>query len=355
MRKVLILEFNNFHTEVFPIYEEYLASLIGHKDLSIFYYSHPAKYKELKASVKNISRIYSPLKYWIASKTGLRSVYFKEILRRLMDEHNPDLIVFNSVGPDRVFDALKSIPDVKKVGIVHEFGEVDISYRDNCKYYVLGKNVYNTYKEKGIDGYLLPFYKPFDVEKKQEKNDGWVIGIQGIIDFRRRDYAFLVRLAETFLKSGILIRFNVIGSLHQRDAKKLTNMIKAKGLDKLFILHDDLSDHEFFNELSGCDFLITLLSSEYSKYFNAKITASFSHSCAYKIPLIMSVDNAKAWGINGSCAVVYDSECDIVEYFKALNDQKYDEMRVNLTKTINDKIYENKKLISADSGWFDMI
>ena len=312
--RVCVIELNHFHTEVFPVYAALLPDLLG-EAVDIDYFVNPAKFPELRPIYGD--RVHTAYRQWpyrVAAKTGLRAFYFRHCVNAIVKQHRPDVLVFNSAEPARVYSAFKHARAATKLGIVHVYGQVPLIKSPGERYFVLGPNVYEHHRPQGIvDGYFLPFFSPHPIAPTVQRT-GTTIGIQGNIDYRRRNYPGLLDLAAELQQRGVHnVRFNIIGSARHRDAKRLRRAIQARSVEKMFVLHDKLNDADFFQQVLSCNYLMPLLGAEHSRYYRFMITSTLSHASAYGIPLILDRDNSAAWGIPGSEAIVFSSLADLAE------------------------------------------
>lgn len=345
--RVCVVELNHFHTEVFPVYAQYLPDLM-HAPVEIDYFVIPRKLDELRpVHGSRVHPVYRAGLYRIASKTGLRTFYFKRCVDAIVAEHRPDVLVFNSAEPKRVYAAFKHAKVAVKVGVVHVYGQVDLVKSPGEHYFVLGPNVYEHHRPQGVlDGYFLPFFRPYPLSPP-ERPRGVLIGIQGNIDYRRRDYPGLLELAQTLLRQGGAgIRFNIIGGARHRDAVRLRQAIRVRGLESMFVLHDELNDADFFQQVVACDFLMPLLGPEHSRYYRFMITATLSHASAYGIPLVLARDNALAWGLDDAQAIAYESYDELARMMlRGEITQRRGEVLAAFVQGVNGRVQENRRVL----------
>ena len=168
-----------------------------------------------------------------------------------------------------------------------------------------------------------------------------MIGIQGQVDFKRRDYNLVVEVSEKLKEGGIKnIKFNIIGT-HNRET--LRDIVSEKGLQSYFVFHESLDDRQFFEEVAKCDYLMPLLGEEQKSYYANKMTATYSHSAAYRIPMIIYSANAEAWGINHAQAVLYSDINSLFGVLKSLRD--YADLQVKYAQLIDEKVARNKQFL----------
>lgn len=343
MKKVLVFELNNYHTEVFPIYENLLPSLLN-DSVELEYFVYGSKEKDIKKMYPKTEAICSSITTFALKQFYLRVPFFVYKINKIIKQKNPDIVIFNSIEPERNYKIFKAIKAQKKIAVIHNPKSKtykNMPKEQNEHFFVLSNIVYEIYKDKiPLDGYFLPFFKAHDI-KKIENLGVTTIGVQGLLNYKKRDYIHLLDIAkELKRRNEKSIVFNIIGGIKTKDGIKFTNSVKESGLQELFVFHSHLNDYEFAQELSRCDFLITLLTEKYSFYYQDKTSASFSHSAAYKIPMILSKENAKAWGVLESEAVIYSDINDLLAKFMGCDREM---MRNVFARKIDGLIEENKK------------
>ena len=350
--KVCVIELNKFHTEIFPIYENFLPIIFPNRHLKIHYFVVPQKYEELKNIYGgNFHKVYQPAVYNVCSKTGIRKYYFKYRVSRIVREHQPDLIILNSIAPKRIWYAFDSISDKLKFGIVHGFDELSPQDRENTFYFVLGENVFQKYSGQNIHAYLLPFFPQFTFkQEKQPKHKEFVIAIQGNIDFRRRDYPLLVNIAKE-LKARCIngIKFNIVGGMRHRDARTLRNMVSESGVQSYFLFHKSLNDEQFYREIIESHFLMPLLGETQKRYLsNDTISSTLSHSGSYNKPMILSYNNANLWQMNDQIALIYGEKQDLIDIMMHLPDKhNYSHLCKSLNSWKEQRIEENRRHLQS--------
>ena len=350
--KVCVIELNKFHTEVFPVYENLLPAIFPDREIDIHYFVVPRKYQELKHIYGDrLHAAYDAGVYFLCSKTGLRGIYFKSSVKRIIGQHHPDLVIFNSIVPERTRDAFESITDRMKFGIVHGFGRVLPRKMKNSFYFVLGEEIYQKYREQNIDGYMQPLFPQFKLEKVRNE-DKTIIAVQGTISFKRRDYPLLVRTARELKarqQAGVL--FNIVGSMSHRDAPALLRLVRRHHVEDYFQFHEALSDEQFYREVISSDYLMPLLGERQKKYLSHDtITSTHSHSISYNKPMILSADNAMAWGMDSSTALIYKSHRELTELITGLPDKEaYNSLCSALKNLKNQKEEKNRKFLKEMS------
>ena len=236
-----------------------------------------------------------------------------------------------------------------KFGLVHGFKKVLHRKMERTYYFVLGEKVFQKHQNQNIDAYLLPFFPQFQSALENRPWPGeWVIGIQGNINFKRRNYTMLIETAAELKRRNILgISFNIIGGLNSRDAPRLAGMVRDNGVMEYFRFHRSLDDNEFFREIADSHYLMPLLGDAQEKYLtHDTITSTYSHSAAYNKPLILSAQNAKIWDIDSRTALIYRDMHGLVDLIQDLpKEESYQELCESLNEWTQQRIEKNKRLL----------
>jgi len=314
--KVVVVELNKYHTETFPIYENLLPAFLHTASVECHYYCHADKAAELRGVYGRITAIVSGLGYFVLRNLQLRAPFFRWKIQRLVRQLGADVVVFNSIEPERNYRVFKGVEAKRKIAIVHNPATLPHTPKaPNEEYFVLSEIVYNKFKATlPLRGYMLPYFKPYPTAPEAPRGEGMMIGVQGLVNFNRRDYDFLIELCKLLqAKDAGGIIFNIIGSNNKKGGKRLREQIAAFGLERYFLLHETLDDAAFFGEVEKCDLLMTLLGPKQRHYFEDKTTATFSHAAAYNKPMLLSRENALAWGLDDTTQYCYDDLADCAE------------------------------------------
>ncbi|MGB7395165.1 MAG: glycosyltransferase [Pricia sp.] len=130
---------------------------------------------------------------------------------------------------------------------------------------------------------FFPDYEPVPVYKQQEI---W-IGIPGRLDYRRRNYDFLV---DALIKIPNLkrVRFLILGKV-DRDSPAGFRFYKsledAGQLKRFKLFHSFVDNADFHSYLKACDYIMPMLHTD-EAYFRYKISGAFNLAFAYKKPLV---------------------------------------------------------------------
>ena len=205
------------------------------------------------------------------------------------------------------FCLLPPISGVEMVGTIHNtekltksFGQKLINRRIH-KYYILAdylrhsipKNIDNQYAV--CYAVFLPRQKVAEIVKPQ--GECW-ISIPGYVEYKRRDYHYLLRLANA-LKScegKKRIKFIVLGNTSKSDGPHFVSEIREQNLMDYFVTFDSFVSDDVFNAyIEQSDAIMPLIHPDIpsaDKYTKYKISGAFnlalSHNQGYALPLDVS-------------------------------------------------------------------
>lgn len=350
IKNVLIVELNKYHTETLSMYKELIPFLIGNH-VNFSYMVHPKKCDEVKRQLKGTLCLATRVMMFCIYHLQLRRIFFKYIIQKYINKNNIDVVVFNTIEPSRNYKVFKSLNVRKKIGVIHNFGEVDITPENGEKYFVVTDYGYdNLHKRYGfIDGFLLPFYRSIDFEDVPvTKRDYIVISISGHVDFKKRDYNFLLdALSNVESIKELKIKFNIVSSVKgPGDGERLKVRVKDNGLEDFFIFHNNINDDEFYKNVAESDFVMPLVNKMHSQFLNERLTASYSMAMTYEKPMIIESEFAKSWGIEPKACLEYCDRESFLSVLYNLHSNKLCRDNVNVITMKKDKIDKNINMLS---------
>lgn len=350
---VLVLELNSFHLELFPMYRRLLPALLGERP-DIRYFVLPGLAERARDIVGPGVQALNPswLRFVVPSKS-LRARYYQRRVQHLVDVIRPHAVVFNTIEPAPYLQVFRHIQHPLKVGIVHNPRREGMSYETrSSEELVFCLHDYNyrlLAQDKPVDGYLSPFFKYRNVDAVTPREGPLEIAVQGIISFNRRDYPFLISLAERIARGGATrpIVFNILGDARRRDGPRLRRLVADHGLDQQFRFHVGLPDGEFFDQLCRATYLMPLLNAQSDSYAGAaKVTAAYGHSGAYGIPMILHRDTAHLWEIGDDACLAFDGFVDLAD---RLAQDRVDRaaLTTRYQQLISQKIRRNERMLET--------
>ena len=327
MKKVLVIEFMDFHAEIFPCYPFFCSNILGveQKKINFIYAVSPLRAKDLSwLNPKYKIHIIEPIwRRWLISKSGLRKVYYAFLTKKLLKAYQPDLVIFNTIQApnNRFISAVKVCGQFDTIITVHNPSNsiYKLLKKSNNNYFVsLNRYNYEFAKKKHdfLDGYLtcaFPCYNDCVDEPRLSSEN--VIAVIGNIDFRRRDYNELINIVKFLKKRKIYnIKFILVSGTNHKHGRKLLGIINEFKLEEYFhYFVNRPSDFEFYKSIVNSDFIMPLLK-EGSRYFKGVISGSIVHSGAYKKPLILRKNCLNHFQLtHGVNAIGYKDELDFYE------------------------------------------
>jgi len=132
---------------------------------------------------------------------------------------------------------------------------------------------------------------------KQNKHTKLTLCIPGRIEFHRRNYKLLIRLAQWAKEKQLPISFVLLGSCQSSDGITLQAEIKALGLASFFMLFDHfIEDEQFIQNLGQAHLVLPLIDPEVSmfeKYTQYQISGAYNLAFAARKPMILHKDFSK--------------------------------------------------------------
>lgn len=222
-------------------------------------------------------------------------------LRKFIVKSEYSHLIFNTAQGNKMLKfAIFPLPrKIKTFGILHNVNKIKTSKGQKfiCKkissFFVLANYMKtHLHGNKGLRSQQinLIYHPPIkDIPNiHKEKNTCW-IGIPGTIEFKRRDYNFLLKLTstESFPDN---CKFVLLGNSTKQEGPDFIQRIKKLGIENYFIWFDDyVPDGLFHAYMEKMDYLLPLIhpstQSAYD-YLKYKVSGTFIQAKAYSKPLI---------------------------------------------------------------------
>lgn len=283
MKKIIIVELNNYHTEC--IYAQVLYLTNSGFSVEVICSQKTFKHVEYLVDV-------CPVKSYDFSKT----LSFIELWWYLLHQKN-SLVVLNTAQGNKVLKLL-ILPRFNKIkfyGIIHNLKKLETSSgqklisRKINQYLVIADYLKESpiaIKKgiKSIDTSIFPNADSLhDITKRE---DIWIT-IPGNIELKRRDYHWIIDVCSKN-KLPNNIKFILLGNASKGDGKTIVERIKKENLEKHFIWFDSfINQNEFNGYIQKSDFLLPLLHETNSEYIQYKTSGTFSLSEAFSKPMIL--------------------------------------------------------------------
>lgn len=306
-KKVIIIEFYNYHTET--IYPQVIYLTKSGYEVEVICSNN------VIVNVKYLNEI-CKIKTYNFSKT---TSYFKLWLYLLKLRKSTSAVIINTAQGSKIlkFVFLPFLKSVNFIGIIHNLKKIEKSKgqqvisRTISKYIVIADYLKETEiaKKYQISSINLSFFPNLEMSETIEKgNDIW-IAIPGNIEIKRRDYNWLIDLCNANELNNV--KFILLGNSKKGDGVTVTQRIKSLNIEKYFIWFDYFINQQAFNTyIKKSDYLLPLLNPNSNEYLKYKISGTFSLSEAFSKPMILHA-NFKLLG-NYYCCLFYHNLEDFI-------------------------------------------
>jgi len=237
-------------------------------------------------------------------------------------------VVFNTAQGNRMvkFSLLPFPKKVKFLGILHNTNKLNTSFgqkiinRKIKSYYVLASYMQKFFpKKKSVKSVHIncaypPKFKNSTIQKP--KNEIW-LGIPGSIEYKRRDYDFLLKLAADKLLPNN-VKIVLLGNASKYEGPVLLKRIEELGIEQRFILFNHYVPDELFHYyMEALDFLLPLIhpmTLSASAYLKHKVSGTFIQSYIYSKPMLChNMFNNEHFEYT---AHFYNTTIELIEYLK---------------------------------------
>lgn len=319
---VLLVESNNFHSELLPGIAYYFIQLGYHVDVLLSYYENKLE----------------PFARYHYHKIRITSIKKDSILDLLRCEEcdKYKYIYFNS---DRV--------NYQK-DISYEYFNSAVKAKENCIYMIhhlesfRNKNVAHALMLgdyvcalKNRPEIVVPvYYGNIQIKPKREKTRFIVIGN---IDPKRKNFEMLIKT----LKDKTILSENFEVAVIARTG----DLDIPEDLKSRFVFLGKLSYSQMYNEIENSDYILTLLDHEVSdhlRYRDWGISGSILLCYGFRKPCLIDSYFAEKYQYNNQNALIYTSHLSFKECILRaikMNETEYLNMQLALSDAVND-IYE---------------
>lgn len=345
MKKVMVVELNAYHAEVFPVYPNLIPELWPDEGVTFSYCVHPRAVRPMQGIGTEQFHPLAPARLFkIASQLFFYVPLMRWLLLRHIRREQPDLVIFNTIEPERNYRVFKGLRGIRRMGLVHNPHKLMLedSTDERMMFVCLHRHIFQHYaKSRNLAAYLIPFFSqfpPLPVHNEKQR----ILAVQGIVSWKRRDYGLLIRMAQRLKQQGDShIRFDIIGNSLRKQGPKLRQAVQKAGLEEYFIFHEYLSDEAFFGRIAAADYILPLIGPEQERYLRGKATASYAHAGTYNKPMILHRETAAAWDIPPAACIRYAGDDELVEKLGSLHKQD-EELAANFKQFVDTSIAENR-------------
>lgn len=209
-----------------------------------------------------------------------------------------DILILNtahSYSAVRNLSLLLQFAKTKCIGILHDTKKLHSSTTQRIisinvkKYFVLNDSLLPIEKNIGtveLQSFYPIFFPAYEKIPMYKQGQIW-IGIPGRIDYKRRDYEFLINALQ---KTQVLdrVRFIILGKVDRgnKDGQRLYESLEKSGkLTHFKVFHSFIKNCDFHSYLDACDYIMPLLPPS-EEYLTSKISGAFNLAFAHKKTMI---------------------------------------------------------------------
>jgi hypothetical protein len=233
-----------------------------------------------------------------------------------------DIVVFNTAQGSVAwkFMLLPFPKTMKFFGLIHIVKKLETSFgqkiinRKLKNYYLLAEYLENYFpKDQKLKkhSFSSAFFMPFERQTFPKKVDDCWICVPGHLEYKRRDYDFLLSVVQRagFPKNT---KFILLGNSQKGDGQIIMQKIKDRGISGFFICFDGyIPDDEFQSYLNVSDFLLPLIHGNLAEIYKYQISGTFVLSDAYGKTMLCdeAFSHVKGFEYN---ALYYKTEDDFI-------------------------------------------
>jgi len=231
-----------------------------------------------------------------------RKSYFSDLIEyfrtiQFIKKNNTENIIFNSAEGHVVRLFTYFVPgNIHKIGLIHNAHKLASKKQQTIVKKLNGLLVLSDLIRENLPlelhntETLYATHFPTSLfETNSKKPDSLTICVPGKIDYKRKDYNYLINMANLFQNLGI--RIKLLGNINSEDGKILLHKIKSEKVESSFVTYDlYLDDQQFFGEIMTSDLIMPLIhpsSKSFDHYKKFKISGAFNLAYALKKPLLM--------------------------------------------------------------------
>lgn len=287
MKKVALIEFSSSHTECLYSQILFLQEAGYHITLICD--------KKMAQVVQDFGKEISCLFFDFGKLISLLRV------RSFILQQNMETVILNTAQGSipLKFLSLYFPRRIRFYGTIHNVHKIETSLgqkiisRKVRSYYVLSKYQFlqiPEYRNLSFAYFNPSFFPTYESHQKNlaEKGDEMWVVIPGALEYKRRDYHFLIDFLKRYPQENL--KFILLGNGSKGDGEHVINTIKEHQLERFFTYFDGFVPNSLFQfYVQNADYLLPLIHPEaegaenYTKY---KISGIFPLSLAYDVPLL---------------------------------------------------------------------
>lgn len=291
------------------MYEHWLPLLTGESEINIRYFAHPELMRDLAFPQPERLQAIPPRAVWRKHLPFNRLQWFfnERFLRAQVQRYEAEWVVLNTAERGYSAAMTERVKGVNKLLIAHNPERLGWQRRSDTLVFCMNQYIYRSLHERvPLDGYMLSFFPP-ERFSDSVNNAVPVVGVPGGVSFKRRDYALLLDIAQSWGSSAGPAVFNIISEVDFKEGRRLWDKVHEAGLERHFRFHRRLTDRDFARQVYECDYLLPLVGNADKSYLREKNSATFSHAARYGKPMLLTREEAAAWEVpSGACGMYGD-------------------------------------------------
>lgn len=289
------------------MYEHWLPLLTGKSEINIRYFAHPELMRDLAFPRPDRLQSIPPTSAWRKRLPFNRLQWFlhERFLRAQIQRHQAEWVVLNTAERGYSAAMAERVEGVKKLLIAHNPERLGWQRRSDTFVFCMNQYIYRSLRERvPLDGYLLSFF-PSERFSDPVTNAVPLVGVPGGVSFKRRDYALLLEIAQSWGSSAGPAVFNIISEVDFKEGRRLWDQVHEGGLERHFRFHHRLTDRAFARQVYESDYLLPLVGNADKSYLREKNSATFSHAARYGKPMLLTREEAVAWEVPSEACGIY--------------------------------------------------
>lgn len=285
-KKVALIELNPYHGECLYSQLRYLKS--DAYDVTLFCD------KSHEATISSFDIVADRSFFW-----NMKSFGNLLKIRRYLIDNRVETVILNTIQGGRVlkFTLLPFPSWMKFVGTLHNIKKLNGSFgqklicRKIQRIYLLAEYLkdsfarYSKIPSVSYNSSYVPKYNGTDVEKKD--GEIWAV-VPGSIEYKRRDYIFLLDVAK---QADECVKFILLGNARKGEGPMFLKKVEEVGLLDRFVTFDSFVSNELFQSyMEKADWLLPLIrrgSLLADDYMNYKVSGTFVLAKAYNLQMLL--------------------------------------------------------------------
>jgi hypothetical protein len=320
--KIAVIEFSTAHHELFPSY----FHLLKNNNLTFFINNSLTCEMEQKLDHTKVQRIR-------LSKFKIIDAF--RLAANLHKNKFTHCLINTAEGKvSKYFCIFNKLFGIKNIGIIHNANKIQnpgFTQRSILKrldhVLVLSDFIKDSLNEKNVQVFY-PVFQFKNSNSRIKNQHQLVISIIGNVEFKRRDYQFLINfLSQHKDKLQDRICFKIIGNASAQEGPLLIKRVEDEKLSSFFqFFNQRLSDDQMNHELDSSDLIFPLITPSikiFNDYLKYKISGAYNLSYASHIPMIIH-DRFSALDDFKHGNYFFSNEKDLLNLLLSLSDNRED-------------------------------